>query len=230
VRTLLGGADGSLDERHSLAVFAALGIGVAQTAVMEPGTRPPDIGFPVVAKILSPDIAHKTEAGGVALNLATPEALRDAAARILESARGHAPQARIEGVLVQRMETRGLVEALLGYRRDPHVGPIVTVAMGGVLAEIHADAAVRVAPVSRATAEAMIEEVASFALIRGYRGQPCGDLAALADAVAALSQLAELPEVAEAEINPLIVRREGEGVVAVDGLVVLGTESQGQHA
>jgi acyl-CoA synthetase (NDP forming) len=213
---------GALDERRSLAAFAALGIPVVEMAVMQAGAALPDIGFPVVAKILSPDVPHKTEAGGVALRLGTPEALREAVARILANVRGYAPQARIEGVLVQRMEAGGLVEVLLGYRRDPHVGPIVTIAMGGVLAEIHADAAVRMAPVSVETAGEMIEEVRSLALIRGYRSLPRGDVAALAAALAALSRLADLPAVAEAEINPLIVRREGDGVVAVDGLLVLG--------
>ncbi|HXF67449.1 MAG TPA: acetate--CoA ligase family protein, partial [Burkholderiales bacterium] len=177
--------------------------------------------YPVVAKICSPDIAHKSDMGGVVANIADPEALGRAMAEILARARAQQPAARIEGVLVQRME-RGLAEAILGYKRDPQVGPVVVLGVGGVLAEIYRDFAVRLAPVAEEEARAMIEEVKGLAVIRGYRGMPRGDTAALARAIAAFSQLAYLePHVAEAEVNPLIVKREGEGVVAVDGLLVL---------
>jgi len=127
----------------------------------------------------------------------------------------------MNGILVQRME-KGAAEAILGYRRDPQVGPVVVLGVGGVLAEIYRDFAVRIAPVSVEEASRMVEEVKGLAVIRGYRGLPRGDTAALAQAVAAFSQLAALePRVAEAEINPLIVKGEGAGVVAVDGLLVL---------
>ena len=113
---------------------------------------------------------------------------------------------------------------LLGFRRDPLVGPTVTVGLGGVLAEIYKDAATRLAPVSAAEARTMIEEVKGLATIRGYRNLPHGDVGALARAIAAFSTLAHtaFAAVSEAEINPLLVKRDGEGVVAVDGLVVLG--------
>jgi len=121
---------------------------------------------------------------------------------------------------------RGLAEVILGYRRDPLVGPTVTVGLGGVLAEIYKDAATRLAPVDEAEARQMIAEVKGLATIRGYRNLPRGDVTALARAIAALSQLAHetFAEVAEAEINPLLVKRDGEGVVAVDGLVLLMTK------
>jgi acyl-CoA synthetase (NDP forming) len=226
LREIIGGGSGRrvLDERGALAAFAMLGIPVASGTVLRPGDAPPPLDYPVVAKVLSPDIPHKTEAGGVALGLATPQALVDAMPRILAAALAHRPGARIEGVLVQRMERGGLAEVLLGYRRDPHVGPLVTLGLGGVLAEIHADVALRLAPVTEETAMRMIEEVRALTLIRGYRNLPRGDVAALAAAIAAVSRLATLPEIAEAEINPLMVRREGEGVVAVDGLLVLDPE------
>ena len=117
---------------------------------------------------------------------------------------------------------KGLAEVILGFRRDPQVGPVVVLGAGGVLAEIYKDIAIRIAPVSLATAQAMIEEVRGLAVIRGYRGLPQGDCAALAAAVVAMSQLAALDgrTVNEAEINPLIVKPEGQGVVAVDGLIV----------
>jgi acetate---CoA ligase (ADP-forming) len=129
------------------------------------------------------------------------------------------PQARIAGVVVQHME-RGLAEAIVGYRHDPLVGPVVMVGAGGVLAELYQDYALRLAPVDEAEAAAMIAEVKGFAVLRGYRNLPQGDLAALARAVAAFSCLAHLPgqPVAEAEINPVIVK--AQGVVAVDGLLV----------
>jgi len=120
---------------------------------------------------------------------------------------------------VQRME-KGLAELIVGYKRDPQVGPVVVLGVGGVLAEIYKDFAVRLAPVSVEHANAMIDEVKGLAVIRGYRGMPMGDRVALARAVSAFSQLAFIDDVLEAEVNPLIVKREGEGVVAVDGLIV----------
>ena len=105
-------------------------------------------------------------------------------------------------------------------RCDPQVGPLVVIGVGGVLAEIYKDFAMRLAPVTPETALQMIEEVKGLAVIRGYRGMTKGDCKALAEAVAAFSQLAAFDDIAEAEINPLIVRKEGEGVVAVDGLIV----------
>ena len=209
------------NEYDACRIFAALGIAQAPTAVITiPGQRA-DVAFPVVAKILSPDIAHKTDAGGVAIDIATPEALEAAASSILARVRVSRPDARIEGILVQKME-RGLAEVIVGYKIDPQVGPVVVLGVGGVLAEIYKDIAIRIAPVSLETARAMVGEVRGLAVIRGYRGLPRGDCEALAQAVAAMSQLALLEGrmVTEAEINPLIVKPEGHGVVAVDGLIV----------
>lgn len=153
--------------------------------------------------------------------MASEQELAAAANEILLNARAYDKDARIEGILVQRME-KGLAEAILGYRRDPQVGPVVVLGVGGVLAEIYRDFAVRLAPVGIEDAARMIEQVRGLALIRGYRGMPRGDTAALARAVSAFSQLAFVePRVAEAEINPLIVKTEDAGVVAVDGLLVL---------
>ena len=213
------------NEYDACRIFAALGIAHAPAAVItKPGQRA-EVAFPVVAKILSPDIAHKTDAGGVVLNISDAVALKTAAEQILARVKARHPAARINGILVQRME-KGLAEAILGFRRDPQVGPVVVLGIGGILAEIYKDFAIRLAPVSTDTARAMIEEVRGLAVIRGYRGLPRGDCAALAQAVAAISQLALLEgrTVTEAEINPLIVKPEGEGVVAVDGLIAFGRE------
>ena len=118
---------------------------------------------------------------------------------------------------------RGLAEVIVGYRLDPEVGPTVLLGLGGVMAELKRSFSVRLAPVSLETANEMLEEIAELAILRGYRNLPRGDCAALARAVRALSLLACVagPKVSEAEINPLIVRAEGSGVVAVDGLVVM---------
>jgi succinyl-CoA synthetase beta subunit len=210
-----------INEYDACKVFAALGIPHAATSVIaEPG-QAAKIEFPVVAKILSPDILHKTDAGGVVLNIADAAALKKAAEQILTRVKTRHPSAKINGILVQRME-KGLAEVILGFRRDPQVGPVVVLGAGGVLAEIYKDIAIRLAPVGIKTARAMVEEVRGLAVIRGYRGLPRGDCDALAQAVVAMSQLAALDRriVNEAEINPLIVKPEGQGVVAVDGLIV----------
>ncbi len=212
-----------INEFDACRVFAALGIAHARTEVITGPAQKTGIGFPVAAKILSPDILHKTDAGGVVLNIATPEALESAAANILSRVKTSHPDARVEGILVQKIE-RGLAEVIVGFRRDPQVGPVVVLGAGGVLAEIYKDIALRLAPVSIADARAMVAEVRGLATIRGYRGLPPGDCEALARAVAAMSQLGALPgrTVTEAEINPLIVKPAGQGVIAVDGLIVFG--------
>ena len=166
-------------------------------------------------KSLSAEIAHKSDIGGVILNVKDGAALLAATKQIVQATK--APR-----VLVQPM-TSGLGEVLIGYRVDPDVGPLVMVAAGGLLAEIYRDRSLRLAPVDLATAHEMIGEVAALKALAGYRGKPPGDLDALADALVALSQLAVMdgPAVAEAEVNPLMVRAKGQGVVAVDALVKL---------
>lgn len=180
--------------------------------------EPITIPFPVAVKIDSPDIEHKTEVGGVELGLRDAKEAAAAARRVLERVRAARPHARIDGVVAATMQ-QGLGEAILGYRVDPQVGPLVLVGAGGTLAELYRDFALRLAPVTLEEARGMVAEVRGFAPLRGYRNAPRGDLEALAQAVVRFSQLAAKPEVAEAEINPLIVK--AEGVVGVDALVVL---------
>ncbi|MBL6947372.1 MAG: acetate--CoA ligase family protein [Rhodospirillales bacterium] len=211
------------DEETALAVFEGLSIPCVQRRVLGAGDAPPDnLVYPVAAKVLSADIAHKTEAGGVVLNIADADALSKARASILENTTRHHPDAAIDGILVQPMET-GLAEALVGYRLDPVAGPVVVVGAGGILTELYNDAAIRTAPVDRDTALEMIRDVKGLAVLAGYRGLPEGDLEALADVVVQISLLALVddPGILEAEINPVMVRAKGEGAVAVDGLIVL---------
>ena len=167
-------------------------------------------------KAVSASIAHKTEAGAVALNLPDAAALRGAAEAI-EARLG----SQISGFIAQPM-AKGVGEAILGYRLDPLVGPIIALGAGGVLAEIYRDVVLRLAPVSEAEALDMIEQVKGLAPARGYRGMPRGDLTALARSIAAFSRLAAIPSVTEAEINPMIIMPEAQGVVMADALVAGG--------
>ncbi len=206
------------DEASSRAIFAALGL-ASDSQVMRDDTPPDGLRYPVALKILSPDLAHKTEVGGVALHIADAAALRDAAIAMRARVAAAAPEARITGLLVQPM-AKGLAEAILGFRRDPEVGPVVLLGAGGVLSELHRDITLRLAPVSLAEAHAMIAEVRAMKPITGWRNLPKGDVAALAEAIVAVSRLAALDGVAEAEINPLIIGRPGEGVTVADAWVV----------
>ena len=221
--TLLAKASGpQLNEYAACEVFAQLGVPVARSQIIRAPDDTVGLAFPVVAKILSPDILHKTEAGGVKVNIATPAELRSAASDILQRVRLARPSAKLDGILVQEMK-KGRAELIIGYKRDPQVGPVIVLGVGGTLAEIYRDYCVRIAPITLDEAREMIGEVKGLATIRGYRGQPKGDVEALAQALCNFSALAmvEGRTINEAEINPLIVGAAGEGVAAVDGLIVL---------
>ena len=217
-----------LNEYDACALLAVLGIPCAPCRVVTDPEQCENqyFEFPVAAKILSADLPHKTESGLVELDVGSGGNLRVAVQRILNRARENFSGAHIEGVLVQRME-RGLAEVIIGYRRDPEVGPVVMLGMGGIAAEIKRSYCVRLAPVSYETAMGMILEIPELAILRGFRNLPRGDCAALARAIRAMSLLACLNSrvVAEAEVNPLIVKREGGGVVAVDGLLQFASSS-----
>jgi len=220
---LLKKVGGQLNEAQSLDVFAALGIETVAATVVSPGEDSPRIEFnyPVAVKAMAADLAHKSEAGGVVLNVSTADLLQVAIREIRDNISRNHPAIALDGILIQHMEA-GLAEALIGFVRDSQVGPIVTVGAGGIFAEFYGDRAVRLAPVSLNEACEMIGEVRGLAAIQGFRGSSPGDVEALARAIVAISNLATAePRVAEAEINPLIVRGEGDGVVAIDGLLRL---------
>jgi len=143
-------------------------------------------------------------------------------AKMLETTKMSAPHAHIDGVLLQEMVS-GLGEALIGLRQDNLVGPIITVGAGGIFAEIYQDVSHRPAPVSIETARQMIAEVKGFASLRGYRGRPEGDLEALAQSIEAFSQLGQYKQIAEAEINPILVCETG--VVMLDALIRLAPQT-----
>ncbi|HEY4252746.1 MAG TPA: acetate--CoA ligase family protein [Roseomonas sp.] len=212
----------SLNETEACAVFATLGIEPPGSSIVTTPEQVGAIAGPVAIKLLSPDILHKTDAGMVRLDVEGQEAIRATVAELLAAARDRFPAARVDGVLVAPMH-RGLQEVILGYREDPEVGPIIMLGIGGVMAELKRSYSVRLAPVDPDEARAMIAELPELRLIQGFRGLPKGDVDALARAVRALSLLATLPgrPVQDAEINPLIIRAEGKGAVAVDGLLTL---------
>lgn len=181
------------------------------------------IGYPVAVKVLSADIAHKTEAGGVRLGIADESALRAACADILACAARYDAKARIDGFLVQPMATGGIAELIAGVTHDPVFGPALTVGLGGVLTELYRDASHRLLPVDEQMAAAMLRELKAWPLLDGFRGRPQADVDAACRAIAALSSaaLALGPRAKEIEINPLQVRKQGEGAVALDALVLL---------
>jgi len=183
-------------------------------------------GFPVVLKVASPDISHKTDVGGVAVGLEDAGALRAAWERMQGSLRVRAPTARIDGFEVQQ-QVPGGKEVLVGLQRDPSFGPIIVYGMGGIYVEALHDVTFRLAPMRPLSAQHMIESVRGYPLLKGVRGEPPSDISALAEVIERVSQLAvDCPEVAELDLNPLIVRPAGEGVVAVDARVVLAPPSR----
>ncbi len=205
----------TLDELESYGLIDRLGIPRAPFVALDADTaEAPALPFayPVALKALSAAITHKSDIGGVALDIPDGPALVAAIAAL----RTRLPQVR--HVLVQPM-VAGIGEVLIGYRVDADVGPLVLLAAGGVYTEIYRDRSLRLAPVDAHIARDMIAEVRGLTLLSGYRGKAAGDIAALAQALAALSRLAGEPTIIEAEVNPLIVGPRGEGVVAVDAVV-----------
>jgi acetate---CoA ligase (ADP-forming) len=223
------GATRALDELTAYGLLDRIGVPRAPAVALDVnlGAAPPlPFAYPVAAKVLAADIAHKTDAGGVALDVGDGPALVRAVKALCETVRRRTGTL-VERVLVQPM-IAGIGEVLIGYGVDPEVGPLIMLAMGGVLTEIYRDRVLRLAPVDPAAARAMIAEVKGIAALSGFRGRAAGDLDALAHAIVALSQLASDPTIIEAEINPLIVRAQGEGVMAVDALVVCSARTGGQ--
>lgn len=214
-------APGVLDEVQSGAVFETLGLQRPGQIFVSGAEDVPTImpfSYPVVVKLVSPDIPHKTDAGVIRLNVGTRDELISAITEMRHSAEKYMPGYRSNGILIQEMR-RGIGELLVGLTRDPLVGPIITVAMGGVMTEIYRDASVRAAPVTVTEAASMLDEVKGAALLRGFRGGPRGDLEAVAQAIADFSCLALSATVSEAEINPMLVGAAGEGAIILDALI-----------
>jgi len=186
------------------------------------------IGFPVVAKILSPDILHKSEIGGVILGLADEDAVRAAFATLTTRAAERAPGARVNGVLIAKQLTGG-VEMVLGTIRDPVFGPVVMAGLGGVFVEVFRDVAFRRCPVTEEQAGEMVRSLRGFPLLDGARGRPKADLPALTRAIAAMSRFASAagPRLRSAEVNPLLVLPAGSGAFAADAVIELDPVADG---
>jgi acyl-CoA synthetase (NDP forming) len=210
-------------ERETLAYLGERGAPVIPaslaTSPAQAGAAFEALGGAVVLKIASPDIAHKTEAGGVRLGLSSRDAVERAFDEIIVSARAYAPQARIEGVIVAPMRAAG-VELIVGISRDPDWGPSLVVGTGGVLTEVMKDSQVRLLPVTAAEAKEMLTSLAGAKLLAGYRGQPAANLDRVASAIVAIADaaLALGPSLAALEVNPLWVR--GEAVECLDALTI----------
>jgi acyl-CoA synthetase (NDP forming) len=215
----------NLTESEAKELISAWDVPVAREAIAtsadEAAAKAEEIGFPVVMKGVSADIAHKTEAGIVKLGLSSADAVRAAYAEIESAAAAYDPNATLEGVSVQEM-VKGGVETIIGVTYDPQVGPILLFGMGGVMVEIYNDVALRHCPILPHEAHEMIAEVRGVRVLEGFRGQPEGDVEALAEALVNVSQLAVHLDgsLAELDINPLLVLPKGQGVKAVDALVV----------
>ncbi|HEY64176.1 MAG TPA: acetate--CoA ligase [Caldilineae bacterium] len=179
------------------------------------------IGYPVVMKIASPDILHKTDIGGVKLNLLSASDVRDAFDLIMYRATRYMPNAEIWGCLVQQQVAGGR-EVILGMSRDPQFGPLLLFGLGGVYVEALKDVTFRVAPIGRRAALEMMQEIRAYTLLRGVRGEKPADLEAVADIMLRLSQLvSDFPEIVELDVNPLKVFDQGRGALALDIRLVL---------
>jgi len=178
-----------------------------------------EIGFPIVLKIISPDIVHKSDIGGVKVGLADSAAVGTAYDEILAAARVKQPGSRIDGVSVQNMARPG-VEVIIGMSKDPQFGPVLMFGMGGILVELLKDVSFRIVPITQRDAGKMIKEIRSFPLLEGYRGSEPADIRALEDILLKISALvAKNPEIKEMDINPVFARRDD--AIAVDARIML---------
>jgi len=178
-----------------------------------------DIGFPVVLKVVSPQITHKTDVGGVKLDLKSPEEVAAAFDEIMTAARRAAPDATVDGVSVQQMARPG-IEVIVGVSTDPQFGPVIMFGLGGVLVEVLKDVSFRIIPIAPRDAQQMIREIKGFPLLEGYRGQDPADLAALESLLLRISEFVEQqPEVSELDLNPVFAYKDG--ALAVDARIVL---------
>jgi acyl-CoA synthetase (NDP forming) len=177
------------------------------------------IGFPVALKIVSPDVIHKTDSGGVKLALNHAAAVRTAYSEILENVRRQYPDAVIHGVSVQKMIRPG-TEVIVGTSKDPQFGPVIMFGLGGIFVEVLKDVSFRIVPVNQRDAQEMIEEIKGYPLLQGVRGKESSDIPTLVEMILKISNLVEeYPQIKELELNPIFAYRDG--AVAVDARIIL---------
>ena len=217
-----------LPEPEAHAVLEAYGFPILRSKMVRDAAEAVaaacEIGFPVVLKIVSPDIVHKVDVGGVRLNLESETEVRDAYAELLQRVTSAKNDVEIWGVLVQEM-VRGGKETILGMKRDPHFGALLMFGLGGIYVEVLKDVTFRIAPIRELGAKNMIENIKGIKLLMGYRGEPASDLDAIAESLLRLSQLVtDFPEIEEMDINPLIVLPAGSGARVVDARILIADE------
>ena len=220
-----------LTEVESKELLADAGIPVIPTWLATTGVEAAkvaeNIGFPVVVKVISRDISHKSDVGGVELNLQSPSEVEDAFKRITKAAKAAAPGAKIDGVSVQKMALRG-VEVIVGMTTDPQFGAVMMFGLGGLMVELMKDVAFRIVPLSARDARAIVRDIKGYPVLEGLRGQPGVSVAALEGVILQVSQFAEShPDIAEIDLNPVFAYPDG--AVAVDARVVLA-QAQTLHA
>lgn len=176
-------------------------------------------GFPVVLKVVSPEITHKSDIGGVKVGLVSADEVKNAFDHIVAAAKKAQPKARIEGVAVQKMAPAG-TEVIVGMSKDPQFGPVIMFGLGGIFVEVLKDVAFRIVPLEPRDARQMVREIKGFPVLEGVRGQPPADVAALEGLILKLSQFVEAhPEIEELDLNPVFAY--ADGVIAVDARIVI---------
>jgi len=216
---------GKLLEHEALSICEYYGIPVARYGIARSEEEAVEVarsvGLPVVLKVVSPDISHKTDVGGVILDIASEEGVRKGFRQVLESVRARAPKARLYGVLIQEMVKGGL-EVIVGGTRDPTFGPVIMFGLGGVFVEVLKDVSFRVAPLTPEDAEDMVREVKGFKILEGYRGMPPRDINAIKDIILKTAKMMlELGDVQDIDLNPVMVFKAGEGAKVADARFIL---------
>ena len=213
-------------EHEALALAEYYGIPVARygIALSEDDVEKviKSVGFPAVAKVVSPDISHKSDVGGVILGIKDVESALKAYKQIMENVKKNVPNARVTGVLYQKMAEPGYIEVIVGATRDPTFGPVIMFGLGGIFVEVLKDVSFRVAPLEPEDAEEMIKEIKTHKILEGYRGMPPRDVESIKDILMKVSKLMlEVDEIQDIDLNPIMLYEKGKGAVAVDVRVIL---------
>ncbi|MCL0073579.1 acetate--CoA ligase family protein [Dehalococcoidia bacterium] len=219
----------TLTEVESKEIVGEAGIEVVEARLArtkkEAGSIAREMGFPVVLKIVSPDITHKSDSGGVKLGLNNVAAVGRAYSEIMASIKQKEPEAKIFGVSIQRMSPAG-VEVIMGMSKDAQFGPVLMFGLGGVFVEVLKDVSFRIVPIARRDAGQMIREIKGYPVLQGYRGQEPADITALEDTLLRLSSFIEgTPEIRELDLNPVFAY--AHGAIAADGRVILEHQHHG---
>ncbi|MEM2007168.1 MAG: acetate--CoA ligase family protein [Sulfolobales archaeon] len=213
-------------EHESLKLCEIYGLPVARyglaTSEEEAVALASDIGFPVVLKVVSPDISHKSDVGGVILGVKNLEEVRKAYSTIMSNVSTRSPGSRVNGVLVQSMAQQDL-EVIVGGIRDKVFGPVVMFGLGGVFVEVLKDVSFRVAPLTEADVDDMIREIKGYKVLEGFRGSPPRDIESLKKIIMGLAtMISELSEIEAVDLNPVILYPRGRGALIVDARIILG--------